>query len=52
MNNENCTQCGSCAKVCPTEAITWRKKEFAVIDRNKCVKCRACILSCRFHAID
>ncbi|MEN6485658.1 MAG: NADH-quinone oxidoreductase subunit NuoF [Syntrophobacteraceae bacterium] len=52
VNNENCTQCGSCAKVCPTEAITWRKKEFAVIDRNKCVKCRACILSCRFHAID
>jgi NADH:ubiquinone oxidoreductase subunit F (NADH-binding) len=52
VNEENCTKCGSCLKACPSDAVTWKKKEFASIDKDKCIKCRACILACRFHAID
>ncbi len=52
VNEQNCTKCGTCMKACPSDAITWKKKEPAVIDKEKCIKCRACILACRFHAID
>jgi NADH-quinone oxidoreductase subunit F len=52
VNEENCTKCGRCFKACPTEAITWKKKQPAFIQKDKCIKCRSCILACRFHAID
>ncbi len=52
VNEENCTKCGACFKACPADAITWKKKEVARIDREKCIACRSCILACRFHAID
>lgn len=52
VNEANCTKCGSCQKACPTAAVSWQKKEPAFIDKEKCIKCRACILACRFHAID
>ncbi len=52
VNEEKCTKCGSCAKVCPTNAVSWKKKEPAQIDIDKCVKCRSCIVACRFNAID
>ena len=47
-----CTKCGSCSKLCPTNAVSWKKKELASIDLEKCVKCRSCIVACRFNAID
>jgi ferredoxin len=49
---EKCTKCGSCFKACPTQAVSWKKKEPASIDLEKCIKCRSCILACRFNAID
>lgn len=52
VNPENCKKCGSCAKACPAEAIVWRKKEVAWIDKDKCIACRSCILACRYNAID
>ena len=52
VNEEKCTKCGSCFKVCPTQAVSWQKKEPASIDLEKCVKCRSCIVACRFNAID
>ena len=52
VNEEKCTKCGSCFKVCPTNAVSWQKKEPASIDLEKCVKCRSCIVACRFNAID
>jgi Fe-S-cluster-containing hydrogenase component 2 len=52
VNEEKCTKCGSCSKVCPTNAVSWKKKEPASIDLEKCIKCRSCIVACRFNAID
>jgi NADH-quinone oxidoreductase subunit F len=48
---ENCTKCGLCFKVCPSDAIQWQKGEYAFIDKNKCIKCKACIDACNFNAI-
>ncbi len=52
VNEENCTKCGLCFKVCPSDAIQWQKGEYAVIDKNKCIKCKACIDACNFNAIN
>lgn len=52
VNEENCTMCGLCFKACPADAVSWEKKKPAAIDLEKCIKCRSCILACRFHAID
>jgi NADH-quinone oxidoreductase subunit F len=49
---ELCKKCGQCAKVCPVEAITWEKKQVAVINKEKCIKCKTCISNCRFMAIE
>jgi NADH-quinone oxidoreductase subunit F/NAD(P)H dehydrogenase (quinone)/NADP-reducing hydrogenase subunit HndC len=46
-----CTMCGACFRACPAEAITWKKKEVAVIDKQKCIKCMTCFEKCRFDAI-
>jgi NADH-quinone oxidoreductase subunit F len=48
---QNCTKCGQCHKVCPSSAIIWQKKEHARIDKDKCIKCKACIDACDFKAI-
>ncbi len=46
-----CKKCGLCFKVCPVDAVSWKKKEAAVIDKEKCIKCMTCISTCRFDAI-
>jgi NADH-quinone oxidoreductase subunit F/NAD(P)H dehydrogenase (quinone)/NADP-reducing hydrogenase subunit HndC len=46
-----CTKCGACFRACPAEAIAWKKKEVAVIDREKCIECMTCFEKCRFDAI-
>ena len=48
---EKCKKCGMCYRNCPSDAITWKKKEVARIDLEKCTKCRTCIMNCRFGAI-
>ena len=47
-----------CAKQCPASAITrtdyiapGKKLAAMEIDKTKCVKCGACIASCKFKAI-
>lgn len=49
---EKCKMCGICFKKCPVGAITWEKKQPALIDKDKCVKCMSCISNCPFDAID
>ncbi|CAN2045458.1 Bifurcating (FeFe) hydrogenase beta subunit [Candidatus Magnetomoraceae bacterium gMMP-1] len=51
VNPELCKKCGLCFKACPAEAISWKKKEPAVIDKDKCIKCLTCYSACRFGAI-
>jgi NADH:ubiquinone oxidoreductase subunit F (NADH-binding)/(2Fe-2S) ferredoxin/Pyruvate/2-oxoacid:ferredoxin oxidoreductase delta subunit len=51
VNAEVCKMCGKCKTVCPSGAITWEKKQPAVIDKGKCVKCGACYEACPFNAI-
>lgn len=48
---ELCKMCGKCYRVCPSEAITWEKKQKAYIDKSKCIKCGACYEACPFDAI-
>ena len=57
---EACTSCGLCVKACPAGAISGgirkgkgkdRVKTPAVIDQDKCIKCRACHEACKFDAV-
>ena len=53
-----CTMCGRCAKVCPVEAITGKRKtkkeagEPFKIEMEKCIKCGMCFETCKFEAIE
>ena len=51
VDPEICTTCGLCSRACPVEAIAWKKKEVARIDREKCIKCMTCFDKCKFGAI-
>ncbi len=46
-----CTKCGLCFRSCPADAIVWKKKEVAWIDKEKCIECMTCFEKCRFDAI-
>ncbi len=47
--NNNCTKCGTCAKVCPVANIEIAKENIEL--KNKCISCYACIQNCPFNAI-
>ena len=47
---EKCTGCGSCAEVCPVEAIKIENDK-AKIDENECVDCGTCIDECQSEAL-
>ena len=51
IDEEKCTGCGVCVKVCATKAITGELKKVHTIDNDKCTRCGACIQSCKFDAI-
>lgn len=48
---ELCKGCSKCSKICPVGAITGKIKEPFTINKDKCIKCGACIGSCAFKAI-
>ncbi len=47
---DKCSGCGSCADVCPTEAIT--VDDVAVVDENECTDCGSCVDECPEEAIE
>ena len=46
-----CTKCGLCFKACPADAISWQKKQVAVINMSKCTQCMTCFAKCKPDAI-
>ena len=51
INPDMCKGCTLCARKCPVNAISGTVKQPHVIDTAKCIKCGACIDSCKFKAI-
>ncbi len=51
IDEETCTQCGLCSKVCPYGAIVWKKGEPATVIEAACAGCGACGATCRDGAI-
>ena len=49
VDAEKCVECGICADVCPTDAISVNGK--AEIDHKKCTGCGACVEECAQDAI-
>ena len=41
-----CNQCGTCASVCPVEAISKNKDGVYIIDPEKCNGCGICVEQC------
>jgi uncharacterized protein len=47
---QKCTGCGSCAEVCPVEAIQIADDK-SVIDSSKCIGCASCVAACPSMAL-
>ncbi len=51
IDEELCSKCGLCARVCPYGAITWQKGEVATVVEAACAGCGSCGATCTFGAI-
>ncbi|MCM0650506.1 NADH-quinone oxidoreductase subunit NuoF [Clostridium swellfunianum] len=51
IEEETCKGCSKCSRICPVGAISGKVKSPYKIDKDKCIKCGACIESCAFKAI-
>jgi len=48
---DTCTSCGSCAAVCPEEAIIPGDTKYVVI-AEKCIDCDLCLSECPTDSIE
>jgi NADH:ubiquinone oxidoreductase subunit F (NADH-binding) len=51
IDEDACTGCTLCAKKCPQDAVSGKKKEPHHIDQENCIKCGICYDGCKFDAI-
>jgi NADH-quinone oxidoreductase subunit F len=51
ISEVECTGCGACAKVCPTQAIKGEKKQSHLILAEICSKCGSCKDVCKANAV-
>lgn len=54
INQENCTACGKCQKVCPVDALVWepeKKRGALKLEEALCLGCGVCVRNCHFNAI-
>ncbi len=51
ISGTDCTGCGACAKICPTQAIRGEKKQSHLILAEICSKCGSCIEVCKANAV-
>ena len=51
ISEVDCTGCGACAKVCPTQAIKGEKKQSHFILAEICSKCGSCKDVCKTNAV-
>jgi len=51
IQEDICTGCGACAKICPVEAISGEKKMPHSIDADVCIRCKLCLSRCPEEAI-
>lgn len=51
VNQTDCEGCGSCIKVCASQAIFYNKNGLAEIDQSRCITCGYCSYACPSRAI-
>ena len=52
VDEVNCNGCAICAKKCPENAISGKKKELHTIEQAKCIKCGICKDVCKYDAVN
>ena len=52
IDPQKCIGCTACARNCPVQCISGKRKEPHEIDQARCVKCGQCFEVCRFEAVE
>ncbi len=51
VNQDICTGCGHCVKVCPHRVLKRNGRKAVLAHEERCIECGACQLNCREEAI-
>jgi len=41
-----CNQCGVCAQMCPTQALSFNAQGVLTLNKTKCIGCLVCVAEC------
>lgn len=52
LRSDICCYCGTCANVCPTNAIELHDGGRVILDHEKCTECKICLKVCPVEAIE